>query len=98
LSAIVSQFTNPARAQKVAAIGQDSSKPFAPKPPLTMKTLRMLALIRVVDKLLAAAKPETCLIALSAHLACSNSGNVARDHCTCCAAVGLTALCHFAKS
>jgi len=91
LSAIVSQFTNPARAQKVAAIGQDSSKPFVPKPPLTMKTLRMLALIRVVDKLLAAAKPETCLIALSAHLACSNSGNVARD-CTCCAALVLPSL------
>jgi hypothetical protein len=36
--------------------GQDSSKPFAPKPPLTMTTLRMMALIRVVEKLFSVPK------------------------------------------
>ena len=39
--------------------GQDSSTPLSPKPPLTMKTLRMLALIRVVDKLISPTK-STC--------------------------------------
>jgi hypothetical protein len=36
--------------------GQDSSKPFLPKPPLSMTTLRMMALIRVVEKLISAPK------------------------------------------
>jgi hypothetical protein len=39
--------------------GQDSSTPLSPKPPLTMKTLRMLALIRVVDELISPTK-STC--------------------------------------
>jgi hypothetical protein len=30
--------------------GQDSSKPFAPKPPLNRQTLAMIGLIRLVDK------------------------------------------------
>jgi hypothetical protein len=36
--------------------GQDRSKPFLPKPPLSMTTLRMMALIRIVEKLLSAPK------------------------------------------
>jgi hypothetical protein len=36
--------------------GQDSSKPFLPKPPLSMTILRMMALMRVVEKLLSVPK------------------------------------------
>jgi hypothetical protein len=36
--------------------GPDSQYPLQEKPPLTMKTLRMLALTRVVDKLLSGPK------------------------------------------
>jgi hypothetical protein len=97
LSAIVSQFTNPARAQKVAAIGQDSSKPFAPKPPLTMKTLRMLALIRVVDKLLAAANRKRALLP-SARIWRAAIPAMLLGIALVALRWSYRALCHFAKS
>jgi hypothetical protein len=39
--------------------GPDRSRPLAPKPPLTMQTLRMLALTRVMDELLSGPKTPT---------------------------------------